>query len=179
VSPSESAVDVVVGRRVASTVGARGVTAPVGDHVALPRSLKLAGTLLVLLTCLVALAVLGILGLMAGDLGKNAAAAGGAVALAAATLPAWPAAALISASRASRARRASRWLWPLLVTALALGLAGLNGVAASSRDAGCTLFCELGLFAGVLALGTAGVMGAACWWMLRELHSHAERLSTR
>jgi hypothetical protein len=156
-----------------------GVAAPAGGRVALPRSLGVAGTLLVLFTCLVALAVLGVLGLMAGDLLRSNAAAGGAVALAAATLPAWPVAALVSATRASRARTASRWLWPLLVASLALGLAGLNWVAASSRDAGCTLFCELSLFAGVLALGAAAVLGGLGWWTLRELRAHAERLRVR
>ncbi|MCK6211405.1 hypothetical protein KZX45_12710 [Georgenia sp. EYE_87] len=152
------------------------VTADDGGRVALPRSLQVAGTLLVLLTCLVALAVLGLLGLMAEDLLRSGAAAGAAVALAAATLPAWPVAALVSATRASRAHGASRWLWPLLAVSMALGLAGLSWVAAGSRDAGCTLFCELALFAGVFALGAAAVLGGLGSWVLRELRSHAERL---
>ena len=156
-----------------------GVVAPAGGRVALPRSLKVAGTLLVLFACLVALAVLGVLGLMSADLVWNEPLLAGVVTLAAVALPVWPLAAMASAARIRRVQRAWWWLWPLLVVSVALALVALTWIGGASASSGCSMFCDIALAAGLLMLGTAAVLGALGWWVRSGLRTHAGNLRAR
>ncbi|PFG38291.1 hypothetical protein ATJ97_0764 [Georgenia soli] len=137
-------------------------------RVALPRPLKISGGLTVLAAAVVTLLVLGVVGLMGADIVGTRQLLAVPVVLGSLSLPAWPTLALVSARR-PRARRAAWWLWPLLVAAAGLGIAGLNWVSSASGASGCTMFCELVLVLGLVTLGAGAVLGGLAVWMFREL----------